>query len=50
MKKKYYLKPCFTIDLGDIVVVGPCEVELDEKKAKLEQHKLEPIQQKEKKK
>lgn len=44
--KKYFLRAPFSIDLGDRVVIGPCEIELDEKKAKLEQHKIEPVAEK----
>ena len=41
---KFKLREYFSIDFGDgNVVVGPCEVELNEKQFELEKHKVEEI-------
>lgn len=44
--KKYFVRKPFTIDLGGHVAVGPAFVDLDDKKAELEKHKIELFQEK----
>lgn len=42
-KKKYMLRQHFSIEMGGEVVLGPKEIEIDQKTAEENKHKIEEI-------